>query len=76
MAIGLRAEQTDVEGDSRSLGQVNTQNYFELFPNISTTNQVNTATHWHWVTVDPLKDLAKSWDYLIILLNDNKYRKP
>jgi hypothetical protein len=30
MAIG-RAEQTDVEGDSRSLGQVNTQNYFELF---------------------------------------------
>ncbi|BAO54809.1 outer membrane beta-barrel protein [Nonlabens marinus] len=41
LAIGLRAEQTDVEGDSRSLGQVNTQNYFELFPNIAVTNQVN-----------------------------------
>ena len=41
MALGLRAEQTDVEGDSRSLGQVNTQNYFELFPNIAITNQIN-----------------------------------
>ncbi len=41
IALGLRAEQTDVEGDSRSLGQVNTQNYFELFPNIAVTNQVN-----------------------------------
>jgi len=41
IALGLRAEQTDVEGDSRSLGQVNTQNYFELFPNIAITNQVN-----------------------------------
>ncbi len=41
IAAGLRAEQTDVEGDSRSLGQVNTQNYFELFPNIAVTNQVN-----------------------------------
>lgn len=41
IALGLRAEQTDVEGDSRSLGQVNTQEYFELFPNVSLTNQVN-----------------------------------
>jgi outer membrane receptor protein involved in Fe transport len=41
MAIGLRAEQTDVEGDSRSLGQVNTQNYFELFLISRITNQVN-----------------------------------
>lgn len=41
IAIGLRAEQTDVEGDSRSLGQVNTQDYFELFPNVAITNQVN-----------------------------------
>ncbi|KQC32340.1 TonB-dependent receptor [Nonlabens sp. YIK11] len=41
MALGLRAEQTDVEGDSRSLGQVNTQEYFELFPNLSVTNQVS-----------------------------------
>lgn len=41
LALGLRAEQTDVEGDSRSLGQVNTQEYFELFPNIALTNQVS-----------------------------------
>lgn len=41
LAAGLRAEQTDVEGDSRSLGQVNTQEYFELFPNIAVTNQLN-----------------------------------
>ena len=41
VALGLRAEHTDVEGDSRSLGQVNTQEYFELFPNVSITNQVN-----------------------------------
>lgn len=41
VALGLRAEQTDVDGDSRSLGQVNTQEYFELFPNVAITNQVN-----------------------------------
>ena len=33
--LGLRGEYTDVNGDSRSLGVVNTQSYFELFPNIS-----------------------------------------
>ncbi len=41
LAAGLRVEQTDVEGDSRSLGQVNTQEYLEFFPNIALTNQVN-----------------------------------
>jgi hypothetical protein len=41
LSIGLRAEQTDVEGDSRSLGQVNTQEYFELFPNVAVTKQTN-----------------------------------
>ncbi|MDC7994957.1 outer membrane beta-barrel protein [Altibacter sp. HG106] len=33
--FGLRAEYTDVNGDSQSLGVVNTQSYFELFPNVS-----------------------------------------
>ena len=33
--LGLRAEYTDVEGDSQSLGLVNTQEYFELFPTVS-----------------------------------------
>lgn len=32
---GLRVEQTDVEGTSVSLGVVNSQNYFELFPSLS-----------------------------------------
>lgn len=41
LAAGLRAEQTDVEGDSQSLGQVNTQEYLELFPNLAVTNQAN-----------------------------------
>ncbi len=41
LIAGVRAEQTDVKGDSRSLGQVNTQNYFELFPNLALTNQYN-----------------------------------
>jgi hypothetical protein len=40
-AAGLRAEQTDVEGISESLGQVNTQEYLELFPNLALTNQFN-----------------------------------
>jgi hypothetical protein len=41
LAAGLRLEQTDVEGDSQSLGQVNTQEYLELFPNLALTHQLN-----------------------------------
>ena len=41
LAAGLRVEQTDVEGDSQSLGQVNTQEYLEFFPNLAVTNQAN-----------------------------------
>jgi hypothetical protein len=32
---GLRAEQTNTEGESVTLGQTNSRNYFNLFPNIS-----------------------------------------
>ena len=32
MKLGLRGEYTDVQGDSRTLGTVNSQEYFELFP--------------------------------------------
>ncbi|MBT8245793.1 MAG: TonB-dependent receptor [Winogradskyella sp.] len=35
LILGLRAEQTDVDGFSPTLNQTNTQNYFEWFPNIS-----------------------------------------
>ena len=42
--LGLRGEQTDVTGYSRTLGLVNTQSYFEFFPNLSleySTNNTN-----------------------------------
>jgi hypothetical protein len=39
LAAGLRVEQTHVEGDSQSLGQVNTQKYLGLFPNLALTHQ-------------------------------------
>jgi hypothetical protein len=39
--VGLRAEYTDVTGDSQSLGTVNTQEYFELFPTVSLQYQYN-----------------------------------
>lgn len=32
---GLRGEYTDIEGRSRSLGETNTDNYFNLFPRVS-----------------------------------------
>ncbi|MFK5983494.1 MAG: outer membrane beta-barrel family protein [Flavobacteriaceae bacterium] len=32
---GLRGEYTDVIGDSKSLGIINNQNYFDLFPSVS-----------------------------------------
>lgn len=35
ITAGLRGEYTDVEADSRSLGQVNSQQYFDLFPSAS-----------------------------------------
>ena len=38
---GLRAEQTNVNGDSRALGLVNTQDYFELFPTLSLSHNLN-----------------------------------
>ena len=41
ISLGLRGEQTAVTGDSRSLGIVNNQNYFELFPNISISQSLD-----------------------------------
>ncbi|MGB5942514.1 MAG: outer membrane beta-barrel family protein [Leeuwenhoekiella sp.] len=35
MKLGLRAEYTDINGDSRSLGVVNTQEYLEFFPTVN-----------------------------------------
>lgn len=41
LGIGLRSEFTSVNGNSRSLGEVNTQEYFELFPSASLHHQIN-----------------------------------
>jgi outer membrane receptor protein involved in Fe transport len=38
--IGIRAEQTDVRGESVSLNTINTQNYLEWFPNISLSHDL------------------------------------
>ncbi|MCB0458141.1 MAG: TonB-dependent receptor [Flavobacteriaceae bacterium] len=40
-SAGTRAEYTDVQGISLSLGNVNTQNYFKLFPSASIEYQLN-----------------------------------
>ncbi len=41
MAIGLRSEFTSVNGDSRSLGEVNTQEYLDFFPSLSVQHTIN-----------------------------------
>ncbi len=44
LSAGLRGEFTDIEANSRSLGQVNNQDYFDVFPSASlhyTINQNN-----------------------------------
>jgi hypothetical protein len=40
-SLGLRTELTSVNGDSRSLGIVNTQESFELFPSINLQYKIN-----------------------------------
>lgn len=39
--IGLRAEYTVVKGTSRDLGEIDDQNYFDLFPSVSIQNQID-----------------------------------
>ena len=41
IALGLRGEYTDVDAISRSLGQVNNQQYFDLFPSASFHYTIN-----------------------------------
>ena len=41
LTLGLRAEQTDVEGFSPTLNQTNTQDYFEWFPNASISHNIS-----------------------------------
>ncbi|MBO3115278.1 TonB-dependent receptor [Winogradskyella sp. DF17] len=39
--IGLRVEQTNIEGESVSLSQTNTQDYFNWFPTVSLSHQIS-----------------------------------
>lgn len=41
LKLGFRGEYTDILGDSRSLGEVNTQKYFEPFPSVYITHSPN-----------------------------------
>ncbi len=41
LTAGLRVEQTDIEGISNSLGEINTQHYFKLFPTTLISYQAN-----------------------------------
>lgn len=41
LKVGFRGEYTDILGDSRSLGEVNTQKYFEPFPSVYITHSPN-----------------------------------
>ncbi|NNE31319.1 MAG: TonB-dependent receptor [Winogradskyella sp.] len=41
LSLGLRVEQTAVEGTSLSLSQINTQNYLNWFPNASLSHQIS-----------------------------------
>ena len=40
LSLGLRAEQSNIEGKSVTLGETNTQDYFGWFPNASLSHQV------------------------------------
>lgn len=42
--LGIRAEQTNIEGSSVSLSETNTQNYLNLFPNASISHQLSEKT--------------------------------
>lgn len=41
IAIGIRGEYTDIDAISRSLGKVNSRNYFEIFPSGSVSYTIN-----------------------------------
>ncbi|WP_458628255.1 outer membrane beta-barrel family protein [Winogradskyella sp. PC D3.3] len=40
LSLGLRSEQTNVEGESLTLGETNKQDYFNLFPNASISYEI------------------------------------
>lgn len=71
---GLRGEYTDVTGISNSLGEVNTQEYFELFPTAYLQHQISED---HVVTVDYSRRIARpryeSLNPFRYFLNENDF---
>lgn len=41
LKVGFRGEQTEIKGNSLANNQVNTQNYFELFPNANVRHDIS-----------------------------------
>ncbi|WP_297705716.1 outer membrane beta-barrel family protein [uncultured Eudoraea sp.] len=56
LKLGLRAEQTNIESNSETLLQINTQNYFELFPSLFLTRKFGAD---HSLTFDYSRKLTR-----------------
>ncbi|NND88039.1 MAG: TonB-dependent receptor [Flavobacteriaceae bacterium] len=73
---GLRGEYTDVLGDSRSLGIVNEQEYFQLFPSASVSYQLHPS---HTVGIAYARRIERpryeSLNPFIYFLNENNFNQ-
>lgn len=71
---GLRAEYTDLEGNSRALGEINTSNYFEVFPTVSITRELHQD---HVVSLSYARRISRpryqSLNPFKYFLNENNY---
>ena len=74
LRLGLRAEQTNVESKSVTLLQINTQNYFELFPSVFVTRKLGPD---HSITFDYSRKLTRpkysDLNPFRYFLNENNY---
>ena len=74
LRLGLRAEQTNVESKSETLLQINTQNYFELFPSVFLTRKLGQD---HSITFDYSRKLTRpkysDLNPFRYFLNENNY---
>src|SRR5690606_8320574 len=71
---GLRAEYTDILGVSNSMGEVNTQDYFELFPTAYFQHTINED---HVLTFDYARRIVRpkyeSLNPFRYFLNENNF---
>lgn len=74
LRLGLRGEQTNVESISETLLQINTQNYFELFPSVFVTRKLSED---HSLTFDYSRKLTRpkysDLNPFRYFLNENNY---